>query len=133
MSGLASVTLELAEWIESHLAGDNEDHSEILALCAQAREAATFPRMVAPGVVHLGNTVLPDSPERLKAIIQARAEVTGYEHAIIDVGGDAAAPRFLLCWPTGDETALADLVANAFADVLAAVERNQRTEKGGAP
>lgn len=41
MSTLGEIAVAMAEWIEHMVRGDNEDHSEILALCAAAREATS--------------------------------------------------------------------------------------------
>lgn len=87
-------------------------------------------RVIHPGVEHLGNVDIPVDVERWRALLRARAEATGFEHAIIDVQRDKPGhPRFTLCWPTGDEQALADLVVEVFAATLAAVQERDVTVK----
>lgn len=89
-------------------------------------------RMLSGGMVeHLGNEVLSPDVDRLRALLRARAEETGFEVALIDTGGNAARPRFVLCWPTGDEVAFSNLVAEVFADTVAAVARMNRERGAG--
>lgn len=87
------------------------------------------PRQIAGTVDYQGATELTPDVERWRAILQARADATGFEHAIIDIerdGENKSHPRFTLCWPTGDEQKLADIVVEAFAHTLRIVhERDQ--------
>lgn len=68
--------------------------------------------------------------ERLKELVRARADAAGYELASVEIAGGPRNPRFVLCWPTGDEEKLAELVTQAFGDLLELVKQN--TEERGA-
>jgi NTP pyrophosphatase (non-canonical NTP hydrolase) len=95
-----------------------------------------FPRELPGGLTLLGINDLTPDIERWRAILRARAEATGFEHAIIDIerdGENKSHPRFTLCWPTGDERALANLVVEMFGHTLALVQEQQAKARASEP
>jgi hypothetical protein len=89
----------------------------------------TYPRDLAGGAVkmHAPAKLEPDV-ERWRALLQARADAAGFEHAIIDgpvpgLDGAATVPRFVICWPTGNEEALSAIVGEAFGFMLQRVQK----------
>lgn len=85
--------------------------------------------MVLGCVDYRGTQEVTPDLERWRALLKARADETGYELALVDVGGTIGEPRIVVCWPTGDEHALSDLVVHAFADLWRATMRD--ASKGG--
>jgi NTP pyrophosphatase (non-canonical NTP hydrolase) len=95
-----------------------------------------FPRELPGGLTLTGIHDLTPDIDRWRAILRARAEATGFEHAIIDIerdGENKSHPRFTLCWPTGDERALANLVVEMFGHTLALVQEQQAKARASEP